>query len=162
MDAQHNPDELFEHRQLKFIEKFGTYFEKVALPPMAGRILGWLLICEPPQQSMHNLTEVLQASKGSISTSLQLLTHTGLVERVRVPGERRNYFLLPEHAWSHMMKQRLAMIGMFKELAQDGMHLMKEKGRVGQRRLQNMHDLYVFWEQELPALFERWEQEQRR
>ncbi len=62
------------------------FFEEMGFPRMAGRILGWLLICDPPEQSAGQLAGVLQASKGSLSTMTRLLIQMGLVERVGLPG----------------------------------------------------------------------------
>lgn len=49
---------------------------------MVGRALGWLLVCEPPEQSAAELAETLQASKGSISTATRVLLRLGFIERV--------------------------------------------------------------------------------
>ena len=54
----------------RFIEEVGLLFEQTGLPRMAGRILGWLLIANPPHQTTSHLTEALLASKASISTVL--------------------------------------------------------------------------------------------
>ncbi|MBA3470937.1 MAG: hypothetical protein H0T53_14985 [Herpetosiphonaceae bacterium] len=51
----------------QFVEKVGLLYEQVGLQRMAGRILGWLLICDPPAQSAADLAAALDASKGSIS-----------------------------------------------------------------------------------------------
>ena len=45
--------------QQHFVEEVGLLFEHAGLPRMAGRILGWLLICDPPHQSPGELAEVL-------------------------------------------------------------------------------------------------------
>ena len=41
-----------------FVEEAGIVFEQTGLPRMAGRIFGWLLICDPPHQSTDQLAEV--------------------------------------------------------------------------------------------------------
>ena len=51
--------------ELAFVEEFGRLLEEEGAPRIAGRILGWLLICEPPYQSFNDLVGVLGASKGS-------------------------------------------------------------------------------------------------
>ncbi|MCP5095569.1 MAG: MarR family transcriptional regulator, partial [Chloroflexi bacterium] len=45
-----------------FVEDVGLFFEQVGLPRMSGKIMGWLLIADPPHQSMSELVEALQAS----------------------------------------------------------------------------------------------------
>ncbi|MBE9179411.1 MarR family transcriptional regulator [Oculatella sp. LEGE 06141] len=134
-------------------------FEIVGLPRMSGRIFGWLLISNPPQQSSSELAEVLQASKGSLSTMTRLLIQIGLIERVSLPGHRRDYFQIRPNAWTQLTKQRMAQLKAFRELAERGLKLMEGTQPPLQERLQEMRDVHAFLEQELPRLIERWEQQ---
>ncbi len=144
----------------QFVEEMGLMFEGVGLPRMAGRIFGWLLISSPQQQSSGELAERLQASKGSISSMTRLLIQLSLIERVSLPGDRRDYFQIKPNSWSHMTEQRLAQITAFRKLAEKGLELIKGYPPQLQNRLQEMHDIHAFWERELPVLNQRWEQEQ--
>lgn len=146
--------------RMHFVEEMGLMFETLGMPRMSGRIFGWLLISEPPQQPNSALVEVLQASKGSISTMTRLLLQLGLIERVSLPGDRRDYFQIKPHAWSQMMKQRMVQIIELRKLADRGLDLLESTSPRMQKRLQEMRDFHAFWERELPLLDERWEQEQ--
>ncbi|MFC1903065.1 GbsR/MarR family transcriptional regulator [Chloroflexota bacterium] len=75
-----------------FVEEVGLVFEQTGLPRMAGRVLGRLLISDPPCQSADELTEALIVSKGAIRTATQHLIQCGLVERIGLPGVRHYYF----------------------------------------------------------------------
>ncbi len=119
-DQQH-----FEQRH--FVEDVGLSFEMVGLPRMAGRIFGWLLISDPVHQSPGELAKVLQASKGSISTMTRLLLQIGLIERISLPGQRRDYFRIKPNAWSELTEQRMVQITAFRQLAERGLELMKGK-----------------------------------
>ena len=135
-------------------------FETVGLTPMAGRIMGWLLICEPPQQSMDDLAEALQASKGSISTSLQLLRRFGWVDQVGAPGERRNFYRLRSDVWTQILEFEMGITTRFRQLAEQGLTLIEADGSASQQqRLQSMHELFRFYERELSNVIERWKQE---
>ncbi|PSB34327.1 GbsR/MarR family transcriptional regulator [Stenomitos frigidus] len=147
-----------EHQQ--FIETVGLSFELVGLPRMAGRILGWLLISNPPHQSPSELADVLQASKGSISTMTRLLMQLGLIERTSLPGQRRDYFRLKPNAWAELTTQRITQIKTFRELAEQGLKLIDSQTPELRQRLEEMHDIHAFFEQELPLMMERWEQRQ--
>jgi DNA-binding transcriptional regulator GbsR (MarR family) len=146
--------------QLKYIERFGMIFESVGQAPMTGRILGWLLICNPPNQSMKDLTEVLQASKGSISTSLQVLTNLNFVEKMRIPGERRAYYRIPEGIWADMLEMRMMFISLFKQLAQDGLSLIEDAPESNKLRLNEMRDVFTFFESEFPIVIQHWKERQ--
>ncbi|NJP09047.1 MAG: MarR family transcriptional regulator [Leptolyngbyaceae cyanobacterium RU_5_1] len=143
--------------QKHFIEEVGLLFETVGFPRMAGRVFGWLLISNPPHQSPGELATILQASKGSISTMTRLLEQLGLIERISLPGHRRDYFRIKLNAWSELTKRRTAQITAFRKLAERGLALIAEETPQLRQRLQEMHDIHAFFEQELPRSIERWE-----
>lgn len=151
-------DERRQFEEKHFIEESGILFEMVGLPRMAGRIFGWLLISNPPHQSPGELAEVLEASKGSISTVTRLLMQLGLIERIRLPGQRRDYFRVKPNSWTQLMHQRMAHVTAFRQLAERGLHLMADTPPQLQERLEEMRDIHAFCEQELPLMLERWEQ----
>lgn len=155
-----NREQPFE--QTHFVEEVGLMFELVGLPRMAGRIFGWLLISDPPWQSSSELAEMLQASKGSISTITRLLIQISLIEKVSFPGDRRDYFQIKPNAWTHMTEQRLAQITAFRQLAERGLTMMASTAPHLRGRLQEMRDIHAFWERELPRLNRQWEEEQAR
>lgn len=154
-------DEQHEIEQKHFVEEVGLLFETTGFPRMAGRIFGWLLISNPPHQSPKDLVKVLQASKGSISTMTRLLEELGLIERVGLPGQRRDYFRIRLNAWSELTKRRMAQITAFRQIAERGLHLLEGQEHQLCQRLQEMRDVHAFFEAELPRLIVRWEHERR-
>ncbi len=140
-----------------FIEEIGLFFEQGGLPRMAGRVLGWLLIANPPHQSFNNLQEALSASKGSISTSTQLLLQIGLIERFSLPAHRRDYYRIRPDVWSQIIQKRLFWLTTLRQLAERGLCLMNGEDALARQRLEEMRDVYTFFEQEMPGLIERWE-----
>lgn len=40
-------------QQVYFVQGAGTFFEQRGMPRIAGRILEWLLICDPPHQPLR-------------------------------------------------------------------------------------------------------------
>lgn len=147
----------------QFAEEVGIVFEQTGMPRMAGRILGWLLICDPPHQSTEQLTKALVASKGSISTMTRLLIHHRLVERISLPGVRQDYFRLRSDAWQHMIGRGLTdEIKMVRQLAEHGLKLMGEKAPANRKWLEEMHEVYTFLEREFPALLDRWEKKHQK
>jgi DNA-binding transcriptional regulator GbsR (MarR family) len=154
-------DEQTTMAEQYFVERAGVVIEHLGMPRMAGRVLGWLLICDPPQQSPGELAAALQASKASISTTIRYLVQIGLVERVVFPGKRRDYFRMREEAWSRTTEERFDMVTAMRELAEEGLALRADAGAEATEQLREMRDFYAFNERELPALIERWRQERR-
>lgn len=146
----------YEHMQ--FIEEIGLIFELDGLPRMAGRIFGCLLLADPPYQSGVDLADGLQASKGSISTMTRLLIKISLIERVSIPGDRRDYYQIKPNAWSHLNQQLIAKVSAVRQLAERGLRLLEGSSPGRKQRLQEMYDIHAFWEEELPRLNQRWEE----
>lgn len=140
-----------------FTEDVGLYFEQMGLPRMAGRILGALLIADPPAQSITELSERLKASKSSISIMARLLVENGLIERVAAPVPRRDYYRFKPGGWLVYMRQWLGLISALHEIAERGLLIVAEKPPELRARLQEAHDLFSFIEQEFPALLDRLE-----
>jgi DNA-binding transcriptional regulator GbsR (MarR family) len=147
----------------QFVEEVGLVFEQTGSPRMAGRILGWLLISDPPHQSTDQLMEALIASRGSISTMTRLLIQIGLIERLSLPGVRHNYFRLRQDAWQHMIRRGLEdEIKMIRQFAEHGLQLLADKTPLTRKWLEEMRDVYIFLEREFPALLEGWEKERKK
>jgi len=155
----HNEQELEKQR---FVEEVGIFFEQSGMPRMAGRILGWLLISDSPHQMTGELTEALMASKGSISTMTRFLIRIRLIERISLPGQRRDYFRFKSGAWHRWLKEGLVQTTTARQLAERGLELLEGKSQLNRQGLEEMRDMYAFFEQEFPALVERWEQGHRK
>lgn len=140
-----------------FIEEIALFFEQFGITRMAGRMLGWLLICNPPHQSMNEIANALHASKGSISATSRLLIQNGLVERFTLPGKRRDYYRVRPRAWVEVMKRILDEIALMRELAEVGLELLADEAPESRARLGHMRDTFEFFEREFPALLQRWE-----
>ena len=145
--------------ELHFIEDIGLFFEQMGLPRMAGRILGALLISDPPEQSITDLTSTLKASKSSISIMARLLLEHGLIERVPSPVPRRDYYRFKPGGWILYMRQWLALMSALHDITERGIALMNSKDIDLQERLIEAHDLFSMLEEDFPALLERLERE---
>lgn len=144
---------------MQFVEDVGLLLERRGHPRMAGRILGWLLISDPPHQSIDELAETLDASKASISTMTRLLIQMDLLERIGLPGERRDYFRIKPGAWAELMRETMEEILMARRLTERGLELLEGKPAELKQRLKEARAMYAFFEEEFPTLLERWERE---
>jgi DNA-binding transcriptional regulator GbsR (MarR family) len=147
-----------EVKMKQFIEDIGILYEEMGLPRMAGRIFGWLLLCEPAYQSAEQLATVVEASKGSISSMTRLLIQTGIVEKIGIPGKRGTYYRIRSGSWSKLMKKRLPYLTSMRKLTERGLELIADRTPESQQRLQELHDFYAFLEQEIPSLLDRYDQ----
>jgi len=147
------------YEQKHFVEDISLYFEQMGLPRMAGRILGVLLVSNPPDQSLSDLCAVLQASKSAVSTTTRLLTEMGLIERVSSSRPREVAFRFKPGGWVVFMRMRLRLMASLHQIAEQGLELVKDEPVALRERLQEAHDMFSQIEQELPALLQRVERE---
>jgi hypothetical protein len=135
-----------------FVEDVGILFEDFRMPRMAGRIVGRLLISVPAEQSSEQLAEDLDASKGSISTMTRQLIDLGLVERVGMPGERRDYFRIRSGGWERLIVARLRGYEEMHLLAERGLRMPVARDPGVEDRLQGMHLVYEVLAEHVPAM----------
>lgn len=105
--------------QHEFVEKVGRWWEMVG-GRSAGRILGWLMICEPPHRSASQLIEELSLSAGTVSSQTTVLERVGFVERLTFPGDRATYYQLRPNVWVELMRTESDRIAEMKQLAEAG------------------------------------------
>ena len=142
--------EYFE--EMHFIEDIGLFFEQMGMPRMAGRILGVLLISDPPSQSITEIGEKLKASKSSVSIMARLLVENGLIERVASPIPRRDYYRFKPGGWILYMHQWLGLMSELHQITERGLTLIGTKSADLKKRLQEAHDLFSMIEEKFPAL----------
>src|SRR4030042_1719329 len=147
--------EQWQFKEKHFIEDFGLLFEESGHPRMAGRILGCLLISDQPYLSSTELSEILQASKGSLSTMTRFLLQMGLIERVGLPGHRRDYFQIKSSAWTQLVRHAVYELSALRKMAERGLELMEGQDSEIKQRLQEARDLFSHMEREYPLLIER-------
>ena len=146
-----------------FVEEVGVVFEQTGMPRMAGRVFGWLLISDPPYQSPAELAQVLQASKGSISTTVRLLLQMGLTERHIITGERHDHFKISRVALTRTIKHGIEEeIKLFRGLSEHGLKLIGKDEIHRRFWLEEMHSRYSYLEKAFPKLMDRYERRQEK
>ena len=143
----------------EYVEEFGLLFGQFGLSKMLGRVLGVLMISDPPERSAEELADALEASRGSISQTTRSLIQMGLVQRWSKPGERRDYFRIKPGAWHEIMRREMDALGGFRKTAERGLELLDSNDPDARRSLEEMRDFYTYWEREMPAVLQRWEKE---
>ncbi|WP_084962881.1 GbsR/MarR family transcriptional regulator [Thermoactinospora rubra] len=117
---------------LEWVERVAMYLARDGVPPIAGRVLGWLMVCDPPEQSAGQISEDIGASRASLTSSLRLLSGMGFLTWRTKPGERTIYYRLADNAWAIVVRQQIAGIAAFLEIARDGMRLIGPDKRIKQ------------------------------
>ncbi|MFI7637408.1 GbsR/MarR family transcriptional regulator [Nonomuraea sp. NPDC049400] len=109
---------------LEWVERVAMYLARDGVPPIAGRVLGWLMICDPPEQSAGQISEAIGASRASLTSNLRLLTSMGFLTWRTRPGERTVYYRMAEDAWAVVVRRQVASITSFMDITRDGVDLV--------------------------------------
>ena len=136
----------------QFVEEMGQFLGSLGMTPMAGRMWGFLLICEPPEQTAAQIADALHASRGAISGTARLLAGPGLIRRTTRPGDRREYFSAPAEALDSMLASAGAIYRQMREMAERGLTALADRPPEARARLQEFHDVMTFVEQEVPRV----------
>ena len=128
---------------------------------MAGRVLGALLLAEPPGMSSSELAEFLGVSAGSVSTATRELIRPGLAVRVSVPGQRQDHFRATFGAnMEQFVRSRMDLNRRWGGLMRRGEHLAAGKDPEVGHQLEEIRQFYEFLESEYAAILTRWSQRQ--
>ena len=139
-------------RESDFVEEMGRFLAGLGMTPMAGRMWGYLLICDPPEQTAAQIADALQASRGSVSGTARLLAGPGLIRRTTRRGDRREYFSAPAEALDSMLSSAGQIYRQMREIAERGLAATAGRSPEARARLQEFHDVMAFVEQEVPRV----------
>jgi len=145
-----------------FADRLGRFFESNGMPRMAGRVMGHLLTCDPPEQTFDEIVDGVEASRSTVSVATRLLVRLDLVERFGVPGQRRDRYRIRDDAWTSMLRQDLSAATQLRLLAEDGLQLVRAAPRSAQARLRTMREFFIFLEKSYAPVLAEWEQRSAR
>lgn len=146
-------------QELRFAEEMGLMFDSGGSPRMAGRVWAMLLITDAPHLSAIDLQDSLGASAGSISTATRFLLQYGLIERIWVPGQRRDYYAPRPGAVADLIRRRLERLVSAELMITDALERFADRSHA-QPRLDEVHTIYHWYAREFPKLHERFLAEQ--
>ena len=135
-----------------FVEEMGQFLASLGMTPMAGRMWGWLLICEEPEQTAGDIAEALHASRGSISGTARLLATSGLIRRATKGGDRREYFSAPPEGLDLLLGNAAGIYRQMRGIAERGLAAIASRPPASKARLQEFHDVMEFVEREVPRV----------
>ena len=134
---------MLDSDALAFTDRMADFYAReYGFPPVAGRVLGYLLICQPPEQTVAGLSEAL-------------LARYHVVRRTRSAGQRMDHITLDPRALdptgfagatyqeqATLAREALAML----EDGPSGRRSMIEEGAA----------FYDFLAERMPALLTEW------
>jgi len=144
--------------KLAYIEETGLVFEGFGMTRMAGRILGYLLVCDKDEVSFDEIRQTLHASKGSISGTTKLLINVGMVEQVSLPGDRKTYFRISRTRVGTILRSRISQFETLSDTFAKGKQLKAREDEVSVW-LKEISSFYKWVGHQIESIIDRWEEE---
>jgi hypothetical protein len=142
--------------QLIFADHVGRFYARqYGFPPMAGRLLGYLFVCDRPQQTIDELSDALLASRSAVTGAVKLLESYRMARRTRAAGERMDRVSLapvseqPQNFDSAIHMEHATLF-------REGLALLADAPPERRAPLEEMVALAEFLSERLPALMDEW------
>jgi len=144
--------------EITFADHAGRFYaRRYAMAPMVGRLIGYLAVCDPREQSIGEVADALLASRSAIAGAVTTLENLGLIRRYRAAGERMDrvcidlsYFQAQGFDPSEYKEQG--------ELAREGLRLLGDVPAERQEILLEWAAFADFLVERLPVLGQEWNQ----
>jgi DNA-binding transcriptional regulator GbsR (MarR family) len=133
----------------RFVEELGLMAFDSGTPRAMVRVLGWMVVCEPPEQSAADIQAGLKLSAGAVSAATRMLTGLGYLERLAYPGDRHIYYRLRPGGWDRALEARLRTMTQLREVAD---RALTSAGGQRHERLQDLHDVSAWFEDQIEEL----------
>jgi len=131
-----------------------VWIRRYRVSPVAGRVLGYLLVCDPERQSIDELAASLRASRSAVAGAVKDLEALGALHRDRVAGERvdrvRVAGIDETRGFDPTPYREMAAF------ARQGLTLLSDRSAERRRPLEDMVSMGDFLAERLPQLLAEW------
>ncbi|MFJ6196649.1 GbsR/MarR family transcriptional regulator [Micromonospora sp. NPDC092111] len=154
MADDHRPDRNEEGVHL-FVERMAMAFAEFGFPRMAARVLFAVMSADGPLTAAE-IGEKLGVSAAAVSGAVRYLTQFGMLVREPVKGSRRDRYRMPENPWYEATIIKTGIYKTLIDIATSGVEALDGGATPGGERVSEMRDFFVFVQEEIDSLGERW------
>jgi MarR family len=144
--------------EITFADHTGRFYaRRYGMAPMVGRLLGYLAVCDPREQSITDLADALLASRSAISGAVNTLESLGLIQRSRAAGERMDRVRI-DMSSPHATGFDMAEYREQGELAREGLRVLEDAPPERRATLLEWAAFADFLVERLPLLEQEWKE----
>jgi DNA-binding MarR family transcriptional regulator len=144
--------------EITFADHAGRFYaRRYGMAPMVGRLVGYLAVCDPREQSISQLADALLASRSAIAGAVNTLESIGLIRRYRAAGERMDRVYI-DLSSSKAFGFDLSEYQEQGELAREGLRLLGDVPSERQEILLEWAAFADFLVERLPVWEQEWKQ----
>lgn len=142
----------------EFVEQLALVLTEMGFPPMPARVWAAAMCSDEDTLTPGDLAERLEVSPAAISGAVRYLLQVALMERVAVPGSRRQHYRVPVGLWYEAFANRDAVMARFSQVTEYGVGVLGAATPAG-ARIAEIRDFFGFVAVEMPKLLARWQVE---
>jgi hypothetical protein len=125
------------------------------MAPMVGRLIGYLGVCDPREQSIADLAEALLASRSAIASAVNAVENLGLIQRSRAAGERMDRVRI-DMSSAQAMGFDVSEYQELANLAREGLHVLDDAPPERRAVLMELVAYADFLVGRIPVLEQEW------
>ncbi|MEU4233530.1 helix-turn-helix domain-containing protein [Nonomuraea sp. NPDC026600] len=153
-DSGHGRDPQAVH---DFAESFTDLLVQQGLPRMEARVLAVLYVTDSGALTAADLVQRLRVSPASISHAVAFLEQQGMLKRERVPGARRERYVIDDEMWLPSLLASLQMNDALVAASQRGAEILGATTPAG-ARFESSAELLILVTEAFRQVMERWQQ----
>ena len=143
--------------EITFADHMGRHYaRRYPFPPMVGRLLGYLAVCDPPEQTIAELADALLASRSAITGAVKVLENLHTVRRTRAAGERMDRVRIDVTS-PQALGMDVTEYEELRDLAHEGLEVLGDAPAKRRAVLLEMAAFADFLLEEIPRFQEAWE-----
>jgi DNA-binding transcriptional regulator GbsR (MarR family) len=143
--------------EITFADHMGRFYaRRFSFPPVVGRLIGYLAVCDPPNPTIGELAEALLASRSAIAGAVKTLETIHVVRRSRVAGERMDRVRI-DLTTQQSMGLDVSEYEEMRELAREGLEVLSDASMERRAGLLEMSAFADFLVEQIPKLEQAWE-----
>jgi DNA-binding transcriptional regulator GbsR (MarR family) len=144
----------------RFVAEMGTALHEAGLARLPSRVFSALLVDADGRMTSAELAAGLGVSPAGVSGAVKYLTTLRLIRRERLPGSRRDVYVVDDDAWHEtMMNNDVIYAPMVAAL--DRAIADVDPDAPERHRLDLTREFLVFVTEEMAGLAQRWERRRR-
>ncbi len=132
-------------KQKELVEALGRLYDKKGFQPVAGRVLGLLLVMDKEQYTFDEIVEELKISKSAASNALRMLEVANIIEYFTLPGERKRYFQIKKPDKFSLIDEHKTNLEASLKFFQNAWELKANKNSENSILLQNLIKMLNFF-----------------
>ncbi|GAA4706772.1 GbsR/MarR family transcriptional regulator [Phytohabitans rumicis] len=141
----------------RFVEHFAMTFNDLGFPRMPARVLAVLMVTDAKGLTAGEIGEQLGVSAAAVSGAVRYLLQVNFAVREPVAGSRSDHYRLPADPWYTAGAVRGGAYKKIADLVQEGLGAVGSRESAAGTRLAEMYEFYIFIQEGMLELLERWE-----